>query len=120
MFRLLKLLALTPLALTLGVLSTASHPASMQTAMHQMPTTHHETSNGANCATLCRTAVVSKSDEITENDENIDDQNNTPSFVAQQDRAHSDYITSVGRRYVANFHPPPKIGAHILFGVYRS
>lgn len=116
----LKLLALTPLALTLGVLSTAGHPTSMQNSMHQTPSTHHETSSSANCATLCRTAVVNKPEDSTDIEESIDDQDNTAFYVAQQNRVRSDYLSSEGRRYIANFHPPPKLGAYILYSVYRS
>lgn len=120
MLYMLKLLALTPLALALGVLGGMGHPTSMQNSMHQTQKMHHAASSSANCATLCRTAVVNKPEKTVNIDDSIDDEDNSPVHATQLDRALSDYLASAGRRYVANFHPPPKLGAYILYGVYRS
>ncbi len=102
------------------MLNSVSH-ASAMSAMpsHEMSGMNHGSSDATSCATLCRTAVINKEDNVINNDESEDDTEPAIAFYAQNQTLQTDEKSAAQRLYAAEIKPPPKIPIYILYGVFR-
>ncbi len=94
------------------------HTAAMP--MHRMVDMSHEQTSGASCATLCRTAVVTESEQrktVTEDEE--DDEPFIP-FYLQLQSTRIDSIDAQSVTCQSTVKPPPKVPIYILHCVSRS
>lgn len=94
------------------------HAAAMP--MHDTDGMNHGQASSANCATLCRTAVIetngqSKKDSQEEND----DEPFTPVYVELLAR-HLDDAEHLTKTCQSTIKPPPKVPIYILHCVSRS
>ena len=103
----------------LNSISFAGHTSAMSTMSHEMGGMKHTSSDATSCATLCRTAVVSKEENIINNDESEDDEP-AASFYTQSQPLRLDGKSVQQRLYAAEIKPPPKIPIYILYGVFRT
>lgn len=104
----------------LNSLTFVGHSAAMSTMSHEMGGMKHTSRDATSCATLCRTAVVSKEDATIRNDENEDDDEPALPFYAQNQQFYLDGKSITQRLYAAKIKPPPKIPVYILYGVFRA
>lgn len=104
----------------LNSLTFVGHSAAMSTMSHEMGGMKHGTSDATSCATLCRTAVVNKEENIINNDESEDDTEPAVPFYAQSQPLQLDEKSVSQRLYAAEIKPPPKIPIYILYGVFRT
>lgn len=102
------------------LLNSVSH-ASAMTAMpsHEMSGMNHSSSDTTSCATLCRTAVINKEDNIINDDESEDDTEPAIPFYSQNQILARDEKSASQQLYAAEIKPPPKIPIYILYGVFR-
>lgn len=103
----------------LNSLTFVGHSAAMSTMSHDMSGMNHGSSDATSCATLCRTAVVNKEENIINNDESEDDER-AASFYTQSQPLRLDGKSVQQRLYAAEIKPPPKIPIYILYGVFRA
>jgi len=104
----------------LNSISFAGHTSAMSTMSHEMGGMKHTSSDATSCATLCRTAVVSKEENIINNDESEDDDEPAIPFYLQSKPLQLDEKSVLQRLYAAEIKPPPKIPIYILYGVFRA
>jgi hypothetical protein len=102
------------------MLNSVSH-ASAMSAMpsHEMSGMNHGSSDATSCATLCRTAVINKEDNVINDDESEDDTEPAIAFYGQSQTLSTDEKSLSQHLYAAEIKPPPKIPIYILYGVYR-
>ena len=102
------------------MLNSVSH-ASAMSAMpsHEMSGMNHGSSDTTSCATLCRTAVINKEDNVINDDESEDDTEPAIAFYGQSQTLSTDEKSLSQHLYAAEIKPPPKIPIYILYGVYR-
>lgn len=102
------------------MLNSVSH-ASAMSAMpsHEMNGMNHGSSDATSCATLCRTAIINKEENILNDVESEDDTEPAIAFSAQNQALQTDEKSVSQRLYAAEIKPPPKIPIYILYGVYR-
>lgn len=108
------------LLLAVVLLNSVSH-ASAMTAMpsHEMSGMNHISSDSTSCATICRTAVINKEDNIINDDESEDDTEPALPFYTQNQILPRDEKSASQQLYAAEIKPPPKIPIYILYGVFR-
>ncbi len=87
---------------------------------HEMNGMSHSSSDATSCATLCRTAVINKEDNVINDDESEDDTEPAIPFYAQDQLLLTDEKSVSQRLYAAEIKPPPKIPIYILYGVFRA
>lgn len=104
----------------LNSLSFAGHTSAMSTMSHEMNGMSHGSSDATSCATLCRTAVVNKEDNLINDDEREDDIEPAIPFYVQSQPLRIDEKSVSQRLYAAEIKPPPKIPIYILYGVFRT
>lgn len=104
----------------LNSFSFAAHTSAMSTMSHEMSGMNHSSSDTTSCATLCRTAVVSKEENIINDDESEDDTEPATPFYTQNQPLRLDEKSVSQRLYAAEIKPPPKIPIYILYGVFRT
>jgi hypothetical protein len=88
--------------------------------MHDMDGMSHDQTSSANCATLCRTAVIetNKQNKKDTQEEN-DDEPFIPIYLQLQAR-HLDDDEHLTKTCQSTIKPPPKVPIHILHCVSRS
>lgn len=101
-------------------ISFAGHTSAMSTMSHEMSGMSHGSSDATSCATLCRTAVINKEDNLINNDESDDDTEPVIAFYSQNLVLGTDEKSVSQRLYAAAIKPPPKIPIYILYGVFRT
>ncbi len=106
--------------LLLNSVSFAGHSAAMSSMSHEMSGMNHSSSDATSCATLCRTAVINKEDNIINNDERENDTEPAVPFYVQNQPLKLDEKSVSQRLYAAETKPPPKIPIYILYGVFRT
>jgi hypothetical protein len=106
--------------LLLNSVSFARHTSAMSTMSHDMGGMSHNSSDTSTCSTLCRTAVVSREENVIRNDENEDDDEPVLPFYAQDTSWLSDNKTLKQELYADGVKPPLKIPIYILYGVFRA
>ena len=104
----------------LNSLTFVGHSTAMSTMSHEMSGINHSSSNASSCATLCRTAVVNKDENVIKNDENEDDNEPELPFYIQNQPLQIDSKSMVQRLYVTEIKPPPKVPIYILYGIFRA
>jgi len=104
----------------LNSISFAGHTSAMSTMSHEMSGMSHSSSDASSCATLCRTAVINKEDDLINNDESEDDTDPAAPFYIQSQLLRVDEKSVSQRLYAAEVKPPPKIPIYILYGVFRT
>lgn len=104
----------------LNSLTLVGHSAAMSTMSHDMSGMSHGSSDATSCATLCRTAVVNKEENVINDSENEDDDEPALLFYAQTQQLRTDEKSVSQRLYAAETKPPPKIPIYILYGVFRA
>ena len=104
----------------LNSISFAGHTSAMTTMSHQMGGMSHGSDDATSCATLCRTAVISKEENVVNNDEADDDIEPALAFYSQNLALQTDEKSISQRLYAAEIKPPPKIPIYILYGVFRT
>ena len=104
----------------LNSISFAGHTSAMSTMSHEMSGMSHSSSDASSCATLCRTAVFNKEDNLINNDESEDDTEPAVPFYIQNQPIQLDEKSATQRLYAAEIKPPPKIPIYILYGVFRA
>ena len=104
----------------LNSISFGAHTSAMSTMSHDMSGMSHGSSDASSCATLCRTAVISKEDKIINNDESEEDDEPTIPFYSQNQGLKTDEKSVLQRLYATEVKPPPKIPIYILYGVFRT
>lgn len=104
----------------LNSISFAAHTSAMSTMSHKMSGMNHSSSDATSCATLCRTAVVSKEENIINDDESEDDTEPATQFYIQNQPLRLDEKSVSQRLYADEVKPPPKIPIYILYGVFRT
>lgn len=104
----------------LNSISFAGHTSAMSTMSHEMGGMSHGSSNATSCATLCRTAVINKEENVINNDEADDDTEPAIAFHSQNLPLQTDEKSISQRLYAAEIKPPPKIPIYILYGVFRT
>jgi hypothetical protein len=79
---------------------------------------NHETSSSASCATLCRTAVINKDENLNLE---LDEEDNEPAipYYAHDGVWKFGEIHVNQKIYADSVKPPPKIPIYILYGVFR-
>jgi len=103
----------------LNSISFAGHTSAMSSMSHEMGSMKHSSSDATSCATLCRTAVISKEENILNDDESEDDTEPAIAFSVQNQALQTDEKSVSQRLYAAEIKPPPKIPIYILYGVFR-
>ena len=103
----------------LNSISFAGHASAMNTMSHDMSGMKHGSSDASSCATLCRTAVINKEDNIVNDDENEDDTETAVAYYEQNQSLQTDEKTISQLIFAAEVKPPPKIPIYTLHGVYR-
>lgn len=106
--------------LLLNSLTFVGHTAAMSTMQHEMSGWGHGSSDTTSCATLCRTAVITKEENGVRNDSDEEDDKSVASFYVDNQRVWLDSKTISQRLYAAEIKPPPKIPIYILYGVFRA
>ena len=104
----------------LNSISFAGHTSAMSTMSHEMSGMSYGSSDATSCATLCRTAVINKEDNLINNDESDDDTEPVIAFYSQNLVLGTDEKSVSQRLYAAAIKPPPKIPIYILYGVFRT
>lgn len=104
----------------LNSISFAGHTSAMSTMSHEMSGMSHGSRDATSCATLCRTAVINKEDNIINNNESEDDTEPATPFYVQSQPLRVDEKSASQRLYAAEVKPPPKIPIYILYGVFRT
>ena len=104
--------------LLLNTFGSALHASAMPMTAHELGSMNHETSSSVSCATLCRTAVISK-DEFLNLELNEENDEPTIPFYAQGEVWKFSEIHVNQRTYADSIKPPPKIPIYILYGVFR-
>ena len=104
----------------LNSISFGAHTSAMSTMSHDMSGMSHGSSDATSCATLCRTAVINKEDNIINSDESEDDTEPAIPFYSQNQALKTDEKSVSQRLYAAELKPPPKIPIYILYGVFRT
>lgn len=104
----------------LNSVSFAGHTSAMSTMSHEMSGMNHSSSDASSCATLCRTAVINKEDNLINDDESDDDTEPAIPFYIQNQPLRVDEKSVSQRLYAAEVKPPPKIPIYILYGVFRT
>jgi hypothetical protein len=104
----------------LNSISFAGHTTAMSTMSHEMGGMSHGSSDASSCATLCRTAVINKEDNLINEDESDDDTEPATPFYIQNQPLRLDEKSVSQRLYAAEIKPPPKIPIYILYGVFRT
>lgn len=92
----------------------------MSTMSHEMSGMSHSSTDASSCATLCRTAVVNKEDNLINDDESEDDIEPAAPFYLQSQPLRDDEKSATQLLYAAEIKPPPKIPIYILYGVFRA
>ncbi len=112
--------ALVLLAVVLiNSISFAGHTSAMSSMSHEMGSMKHGSSDATSCATLCRTAVINKEDNVINDDESEDDTEPAIAFYGQSQTLSTDEKSLSQHLYAAEIKPPPKIPIYILYGVFR-
>lgn len=106
--------------LVINSLSFAGHSAAMSPMTHEMGGVKHDSSNSASCATLCRIAVISKEEKVTDNNENEEDDTPTVPIYSSSQALRQDGKSVNQRLYAVEVKPPPKIPIYILYGAFRA
>ena len=104
----------------LNSLTFVGHSAAMSAMSHDMSGMNHGSSDATSCATLCRTAVINKEDNLINDDESDDDSEPATPFYIQNQPLRLDEKSVSQRLYAAEIKPPPKIPIYILYGVFRT
>lgn len=104
----------------LNSISFAGHTSEMGAMSHEMSGMSHGSSEASSCATLCRTAVISKEENLINNDESEDDTEPAAPFYVQNLPLRADEKSTTQRLYAAEIKPPPKIPIYILYSVFRT
>ena len=104
----------------LNSLAFVGHTAAMSTMSHEMNGMSHGSSDATSCATLCRTAVISKEEYVINNESEDDNDEPALPFYVSDQPLHSDEKSVSQRLYAAEIKPPPKIPMYILYGVFRA
>lgn len=104
----------------LNSISFAGHTSAMSTMSHEMNGMSHSSSDATSCATLCRTAVINKEDNLINDNESDDDTVPAVPFYLQNQPLQLDKKSATQRLYAAEIKPPPKIPIYILYGVFRT
>lgn len=104
----------------LNSISFAGHTSAMSTMSHEMSGMNHSSKDTTSCATLCRTAVVNKEENIINDDETDDDTEPAIPFYIQNQTLPIDEKSVSQRLYATEIKPPPKIPIYILYGVFRT
>lgn len=86
--------------------------------VHDMGNTEHQNSSTANCVTLCRTAVLTKDEELNQISEEQDDEPTTP-YYAQFQTSGFNKVDVKSKLYAVSVKPPPKVPIYILYAVFR-
>lgn len=104
----------------LNSLTFVGHTAAMSTMSHEMNGMSYGSSDATSCATLCRTAVISKEENVINDNESEDDNEPAlPLYISDQP-LYSDEKSVSQRLYAAEIKPPPEIPIYILYGVFRA
>lgn len=104
----------------LNSISFIGHASAIPAISHEMKGMSHTPSDISSCETLCRTAVVTKEENVTRNDEKEeDDEPISPLYI------HYQFFNFDGKSvnqhlYAAEIKLPPKIPVYILYGVFRA
>ena len=104
----------------LNSISITGHTSAMSSVSHEMGSMKHGSSDATSCATLCRTAVVNKEDNVIQNDDDENDDKLGTAFYSQTQPLQTDGKSAKQRLYAAELKPPPKIPIYILYGVFRA
>ena len=104
----------------LNSISFGAHTSAMSTMSHDMSGMSHGSSDASSCATLCRTAVINKEDNLINDDESDDDSEPATPFYIQNQPLRLDEKSVLQRLYATEIKPPPKIPIYILYGVFRT
>jgi hypothetical protein len=104
----------------LNSISFAGHTSAMSTMSHEMNGMSHSSNDATSCATLCRTAVINKEDNLINDNESDDDTEPAIPFYTQNLPLRVDEKSVSQRLYAAGVKPPPKIPIYILYGVFRT
>lgn len=97
-----------------------AHASAMPMTGHDMGTMEHQSSGAANCATLCRTAVLNKDESVARVNKEEDDTEPALPFYAQGLQVQTPAVDIDAKLYADKVLPPPKVPLHILFGVSRN
>ncbi len=100
--------------------SLTGHSIAMPAQAHDMKAMNHSSSDTSSCATLCRTVVVGKEENIIKPEEKEKDKNPVPYYLQSQNQSFTDVRSISKRSYASNVKPPPKIPIYILYGVFRA
>ncbi len=100
-------------------ISMAGHASAMSSMSHDTSGMKHGSSDATSCATLCRTAVINKEDNVINNDESEDDTEPVLANYVQNPIVYTDEKSISQHLYAAEIKPPPKIPIYILYNVYR-
>ena len=103
----------------LNSISFAGHTSAMSSMSHEMRGMNHGSSDATSCATLCRTAVINKEDNVINDDESEDDTEPAIAFYGQSQTLSTDEKSLSQHLYATEIKLPPKIPIYILYGVYR-
>lgn len=104
--------------LVLNGFGFVGHSAAMP--MHDMEGMSHDQSSSANCATLCRTAVVDTAEHTKKVRESEDDDEPHIPFYLQLQSTRIDSLDTHSVTCQSTIKPPPKVPIHILHCVSRS
>ncbi len=104
----------------LNSLTFVGHTAALSTMSHEMNGMSHGSSDASSCATLCRTAVISKEENVINDNESEDDNEPALPFYLSDQPLHSDEKSVSQSLYAAEIKPPPKVPIYILYGVFRA
>jgi hypothetical protein len=104
--------------LILNSFGLVSHASAMPMASHEMGGMDHGKSTSTNCVTLCTSAVVSKKEnETTINEELDEDELYTPFYLQYSSPYPSSDLS--GNYYGLSIKPPPKVPLYLLNGISR-
>ncbi len=119
MKKLLTGIATTLPLLVLNIFGLVSHAAAIPMVSYQMPNMSHQVTSSANCATICKTAVMNSKGVTVAEYEAEDDQPIIPFYIQFQELQYANLDTKSGL-YASAIKPPSKIPIYILCGVFRS
>ena len=100
-------------------ISLAGHASAISTTSHEMSDMNHSSSDATSCATICRTVVINREENIINDDENEDDTEPAMASYIQSQTLLTDKKSVSQRLYASEIKPPPKIPIYILYGVFR-
>ena len=104
--------------LLLNTFGLALHASAMPMTSHETGVMNHDTSRTAYCATLCRTAIISKDTIVNSELDEEDDGPPLPFYAQNENWRYSDtYVKQ--RDYADSVKPPPKVPIYILYNVFR-